>query len=226
MKHLLNDMSFEERQNIREQHTGGMKVMSDSFRRLVNGKLGDSKPLVSEQVTGDTTTTPVAGGGGFVDREKVDVINGVQIPKNQLGSDGKPETYINKLLKSYGKLNFKDDKGTVIKGSYDYAKTRDDGLGQYVYYKMDILNPTNDEKNFKVHYDVNTYVYSVDCKLIDGINKITSNDNASTINDKTKFGLRELTFEKPTGDALKRFCKAMYPKNMSSFGWDVAQYDN
>ena len=71
MKHLLNDMSFEERQNIREQHTGGMKVMSDSFRRLVNGKLGDSKPLVSEQVTTDTTTVPVTtdtttvvGGGG------------------------------------------------------------------------------------------------------------------------------------------------------------------
>jgi hypothetical protein len=225
MKHLLNDMSFEERQNIREQHTGGMKVMSDSFRRLVNGKLGDSKPLVSEQVTGDTPTT-VTGGGGFVDREKVDVINGVQIPKNQLGSDGKPETYINKLLKSYGKLNFKDDKGTVITGSYDYQKTRDEGLGQYVYYKMDILNPTNFELNFKEHYGVNTYVYSVDCKLIDGINKITSKDNASTRNDKTKFGLRELTFEKPTGDALKRFCKAIYPKNMSSFGWDVAQYDN
>jgi hypothetical protein len=71
MKHLLNDMSFEERQNIREQHTGGMKVMSDNFRRLVNGKLGDSKPLVSEQVTTDTTTAPVTtdtttvvGGGG------------------------------------------------------------------------------------------------------------------------------------------------------------------
>jgi len=224
MKHLLNDMSFEEKQNIREQHTGGMKVMSDSFRRLVNGKLGDSKPLVSEQVTTDTTT--VVGGGGFVDREKVDVINGVQIPKNQLGSDGKPETYINKLLKSYGKLNFKDDKGTVITGSYDYQKTIDEGLGQYVYYKMDILDPTNFELNFKEHYGVNTYVYSVDCKLIDGINKITSKDNASTRNYKTKFGLRELTFEKPTGDALKRFCKAMYPKNMSSFGWDVAQYDN
>jgi hypothetical protein len=180
--------------------------------------------LLNEQVTGDTT--PVVGGGGFVDREKVDVINGVQIPKNQLGSDGKPETYINKLLKSYGKLNFKDDKGTVITGSYDYQKTRDEGLGQYVYYKMDILDPTNFELNFKKHYGVNTYVYSVDCKLIDGINKITSKDNASTRNDKTKFGLRELTFEKPTGDALKRFCKAIYPKNMSSFGWDVAQYDN
>jgi hypothetical protein len=72
MKHLLNDMSFEERQNIREQHTGGMKVMSDNFRRLVNGKLGDSKPLVSEQVTGDTTTTPVAAGGGGAAVETLD----------------------------------------------------------------------------------------------------------------------------------------------------------
>ena len=49
MKNLLNNMSFEERQNIREQHKGGIKIISDSFRRLVNGKLGNSKPLVMEQ---------------------------------------------------------------------------------------------------------------------------------------------------------------------------------
>jgi hypothetical protein len=49
MKQLLNDMSFEERQKIREQHTGGMNVTSNNFRRLVNGKLGNSKPLISEQ---------------------------------------------------------------------------------------------------------------------------------------------------------------------------------
>ena len=58
MKQLLNDMSFEERQNIREQHTGGMKVMSGSFRRLVNAKLGDSKPLISEQPTPPDSTIP------------------------------------------------------------------------------------------------------------------------------------------------------------------------
>jgi hypothetical protein len=74
MKHLLNDMSFEERQNIREQHTGGMKVIPNNFRRLVNGKLGDSKPLVSEQVTGDTTTTPVAAGGGGAAVETLDSV--------------------------------------------------------------------------------------------------------------------------------------------------------
>lgn len=49
MKHLLNDLSEQEKNSIREQHTGGMKVMTESFSKLVNSKLGDSKPLVSEQ---------------------------------------------------------------------------------------------------------------------------------------------------------------------------------
>ena len=50
MKHLLNDMSEEEKNAIREQHAGGMKVMTENFSKLLNSKLGDSKPLVSEQV--------------------------------------------------------------------------------------------------------------------------------------------------------------------------------
>ncbi len=49
MKHLLNNMSEEEKNSIREQHAGGMKVMIENFSKLVNSKLGDSKPLVSEQ---------------------------------------------------------------------------------------------------------------------------------------------------------------------------------
>ena len=49
MKHLLNDLSDEEKNNIRNQHTGGMKVMTESFSRLLNSKLGDSKPLVTEE---------------------------------------------------------------------------------------------------------------------------------------------------------------------------------
>ena len=52
MKHILNDLSNEEKNSIREQHTGGMKVMTESFSRLLNAKLGDAKPLVNEQETG------------------------------------------------------------------------------------------------------------------------------------------------------------------------------
>ena len=49
MKHILNNISEEEKNAIREQHTGGMKVMTENFHKLLNSKLGDSKPLVSEQ---------------------------------------------------------------------------------------------------------------------------------------------------------------------------------
>lgn len=48
MKHLLNSLTENEKNSIREQHTGGMKVMTESFSRLLNAKLGDAKPLVNE----------------------------------------------------------------------------------------------------------------------------------------------------------------------------------
>jgi hypothetical protein len=51
MKHILNNLSEQEKNSIREQHTGGMKVMTGSFSKLLNSKLGDSKPLVSEQLS-------------------------------------------------------------------------------------------------------------------------------------------------------------------------------
>jgi hypothetical protein len=49
MKHLLNNISNEEKNSILEQHTGGMKVMTENFRKLMNAKHGNSKPLVNEQ---------------------------------------------------------------------------------------------------------------------------------------------------------------------------------
>jgi len=52
MKHILNDLSEQEKNSIREQHTGGMKVMTENFNKLINSKLGDSKPLVNEALGG------------------------------------------------------------------------------------------------------------------------------------------------------------------------------
>ena len=45
MKHLLNNLSEEEKNSIREQHTGGMKVVNENFNKLLNSKLGDAKPI-------------------------------------------------------------------------------------------------------------------------------------------------------------------------------------
>ena len=49
MKHLLNTLSTEEKNSIREQHKGGISLDTSKFKKLTESKLGNSKPLVSEQ---------------------------------------------------------------------------------------------------------------------------------------------------------------------------------
>jgi hypothetical protein len=51
MKHILNNLSEEEKNSIREQHTGGINLYTDRFKTLMESKLGDAKPLLAEQVT-------------------------------------------------------------------------------------------------------------------------------------------------------------------------------
>ena len=63
MKHILNNLSAEEKNSILEQHTGGMKVMTENFSKLLNSKLGDSKPLVEEETS--TPKTNVMGTPNF-----------------------------------------------------------------------------------------------------------------------------------------------------------------
>ena len=49
MKHLLNNLTEEEKNSIREQHTGGMNIVTENFSRLIKTKSGDVKPLVNER---------------------------------------------------------------------------------------------------------------------------------------------------------------------------------
>lgn len=65
MKHILNDLSNEEKNSIREQHTGGMTIMTESFSRLLKAKLGDAKPLVNEAEEDDDS-------GVVVDSTKIE----------------------------------------------------------------------------------------------------------------------------------------------------------
>ena len=56
MKHILNDISQDEKNNILEKYDGELKVSVDKFAKLVNNKLGNVKPLVeskSEEKSGD-----------------------------------------------------------------------------------------------------------------------------------------------------------------------------
>lgn len=53
MKHLLNDLSIEEKNRIREQHEGGMTIDTSKFRKLMETKLGDVKPILNEDDPGN-----------------------------------------------------------------------------------------------------------------------------------------------------------------------------
>jgi len=55
MKHLLNNLTEQEKNSIREQHTGGMKVSNYRFKELLENKLGNSKPLVEQFYDEDDT---------------------------------------------------------------------------------------------------------------------------------------------------------------------------
>jgi hypothetical protein len=55
MKHLLNNLTEQEKNSIREQHTGGMKVSNYRFKELLENKLGNSKPLVEKFYDEDDT---------------------------------------------------------------------------------------------------------------------------------------------------------------------------
>ena len=48
MKHLLNNISEEEKNSIREQHEGGMNVSIENFKSLVETKSGEAKPYLNE----------------------------------------------------------------------------------------------------------------------------------------------------------------------------------
>ena len=49
MKHLLNNISEEEKNSIREQHEGGMNISTENFKQLLEAKSGEVKPYLSEQ---------------------------------------------------------------------------------------------------------------------------------------------------------------------------------
>ena len=71
MKHLLNNLSNEEKNRIREQYEGGMSVDNSRFKKLMESKLGNVKPLIMEQenkITGNFNVIPYPSwekGSGF-----------------------------------------------------------------------------------------------------------------------------------------------------------------
>lgn len=108
MKHLLNNLSSEEKNSILEQHKGGMKVMTENFSRLLNAKSGEVKPFISEQGEMDDEMINKPGSG-------LNVRASVEVRIKNL-TKGTEETVNSKLwdTKDWDELLSKIEDGGVV----------------------------------------------------------------------------------------------------------------
>ena len=83
MKHILNNISEEEKNAIREQHTGGMKLNTKKFKQLLETKQGDVKPFLTEsnenkyQINEDVASSFKLGMDAVKDPTVKKVLNGI-----------------------------------------------------------------------------------------------------------------------------------------------------
>lgn len=92
MKHILNNLTEEEKKSIRGQHTGGMNVVNENFKKLINNKLGTVKPLLFEQSVPETMPYSLIGNkgekaqqAGYSVVKEINLADGEYIGKNGNG---------------------------------------------------------------------------------------------------------------------------------------------
>jgi hypothetical protein len=84
MKHLLNNLSSEEKSRILEQHSGGKSIDTSKFKKLIESKSGDVKPLINEQSTSVDESLNEWGKNVF------QKIKGTQVVSYEIDFDNKP----------------------------------------------------------------------------------------------------------------------------------------
>jgi len=137
MKHLLNDISEEEKNRIREQHTGGKKIVIENFNKLVNTKLGDAKPFLNEQQTENPTKdmysvligylVKLAEDGGKKGIQGLDDMAAIKETRMYFESlrDGKTPTPLSKpaeIVKNYAMTETKKMQGQELVALKQYGE--------------------------------------------------------------------------------------------------------
>ena len=102
MKHLLNNLSSEEKSRILEQHSGGKSIDTSKFKRLLESKLGDAKPLVMEE-SEEVDINSLMGEEGMSAQDI-----------NSFCSPTTPPPFVQKILDRIPE-NIKEEAKTVIK---------------------------------------------------------------------------------------------------------------
>jgi hypothetical protein len=131
MKHILNNLTEEEKNSIRQQHIGGMNVVNENFNKLIDSKLGDVQPLINEQLKSDTIKR-----NNFIDPTKSTNARGkgAGVYKSEVGRT------VTKNI-TFGKDKMETGSDVVKKDTKEY---------QSLVATMNKTNKPNDGKKYKV----------------------------------------------------------------------------
>ena len=110
MKHILNNLSEQEKNSIREQHTDVTKIVTENFTRLINSKLGDVKPLIEQ-----TSTQTNVGNQSRTVNTSMGIADFTNIPNDKIQG----------MVNSYADLYNKEIKGESNLHINDYSILQD-----------------------------------------------------------------------------------------------------
>jgi hypothetical protein len=105
MKNLLNNISQEEKNRILEMHSGGMKVMTENFNKLLGSKLGDAKPYIT-------------GSESDGEKQAVNILTNILNPSEI--------DFLTDELSTLGKEGLKDEVNSVMDGDGELSEEMDE----------------------------------------------------------------------------------------------------
>ena len=193
MKHLLNNLSSEEKSRILEQHSGGKSIDTSKFKRLLESKSGDVKPLLNEEER-DTQqdVNKFKENIGLLKKRFDDMMSQAVVAYKKSGLNDadskyryvkeKYDRYFNDLLN----YDYKEDMSIL---SSDFMRNLDSFLrGQ------EMVLPGNDRlRIFNVPSGLNTILKSIDQEIKNDL----SYDRYVNINSKLTYLLDRLNNLKP-----------------------------
>jgi len=103
MKNLFNNISQDEKNRILEMHSGGMKVMTENFNKLLSSKLGDAKPYINESEG---------------EKEAVNILTNILNPSEI--------DFLTDELSTLGKNGLKDEVNSVMNGDGELSEEMDE----------------------------------------------------------------------------------------------------
>jgi hypothetical protein len=105
MKHLLNNISQDEKNRILEMHSGGMKIMTENFNKLLSSKLGDAKPYITESESDG-------------EKQAVNILTNILNPSEI--------DFLTDELSTLGKEGLKDEVNSVMDGDGELSEEMDE----------------------------------------------------------------------------------------------------